>query len=504
MPVTTTASTILPKGTNSPSRSAPAAVAIRNSSVATELEAAAKEFEKLSKIIDSLYQALSKVPPAVTDSGLRVNAPSMDYTAVAADNKSLISFDSGSAQTLTLPAVPPSQNWYIAVQNIGAGTLTIDRNGRNIDGLGTNLSLTQFQGLMIYTDGTDYFSVRGTGSGGGGTVTSVTATSPLASSGGTTPNISIASPIPIADGGTGTATPALVPGTNVTITGSWPNQTINAASSGGTVTHTGALTADLPVFGNGAADIKVGTKTGNTNQVVSATGANTAGHPLLYDASGNAIISSVQGNTTQVQMASGSPTAGYALVYDANGNAVPGSGPPGTVSSVALTAPGEFSVSGSPVTGSGTIAITKANETANTVWAGPTSGGAAQPAFRALVAADIPSQPYDMWMYFSYTPTASFVLFGGRFPRPVAFLANWGGSQGAPVAINATATFTVTVAKNGSTVGTISISTSGVYTFATSGGSAVSFATTDYVTFTAPGTPDATLLGFGWTLSGSR
>lgn len=36
-----------------------------------------------------------------------------------------------------------------------------------------------------------------------------------------------------ANGGTGTATPSLVAGTNVTITGSWPNQTINAAGGGG-------------------------------------------------------------------------------------------------------------------------------------------------------------------------------------------------------------------------------------------------------------------------------
>ena len=43
--------------------------------------------------------------------------------------------------------------------------------------------------------------------------------------------------LPIANGGTGTATPALVQGANVTITGTWPNQTINAAAPGtGTVT----------------------------------------------------------------------------------------------------------------------------------------------------------------------------------------------------------------------------------------------------------------------------
>lgn len=62
----------------------------------------------------------------------------------------------------------------------------------------------------------------------------------------------------------------------------------------------------------------------------------------------------------------------------------------GTVTSVALTMPGEFSVSGSPVTTAGTLAVTKANESANTVWAGPTTGAAAQPTFRLVVNADLP------------------------------------------------------------------------------------------------------------------
>jgi hypothetical protein len=46
--------------------------------------------------------------------------------------------------------------------------------------------------------------------------------------------------LPVASGGTGTATPALVAGSNVTITGTWPNQTIAAAAPGtGTVTSVG-------------------------------------------------------------------------------------------------------------------------------------------------------------------------------------------------------------------------------------------------------------------------
>lgn len=41
--------------------------------------------------------------------------------------------------------------------------------------------------------------------------------------------------LPVANGGTGTATPSLVAGTNVSITGTWPNQTINASGGGGSV-----------------------------------------------------------------------------------------------------------------------------------------------------------------------------------------------------------------------------------------------------------------------------
>ena len=38
--------------------------------------------------------------------------------------------------------------------------------------------------------------------------------------------------LPVANGGTGTATPSIVAGTNVTVTGTWPNQTINSTASG--------------------------------------------------------------------------------------------------------------------------------------------------------------------------------------------------------------------------------------------------------------------------------
>jgi hypothetical protein len=90
----------------------------------------------------------------------------------------------------------------------------------------------------------------------------------------------------------------------------------------------------------------------------------------------------------------------------------PGAGLPlggsATVTSVALTMPAEFSVSGSPITTSGTLAVTKANESANLVFAGPTSGAAAQPTFRSLVGADLPS--FSGGAFVDYVDSGSSVL----------------------------------------------------------------------------------------------
>ena len=61
------------------------------------------------------------------------------------------------------------------------------------------------------------------------------------------------------------------------------------------------------------------------------------------------------------------------------------------VSSVGLTMPAQFTVTGSPVTSTGTLAASWATVAANLIFAGPASGAAAAPTFRALVAADIPT-----------------------------------------------------------------------------------------------------------------
>lgn len=66
----------------------------------------------------------------------------------------------------------------------------------------------------------------------------------------------------------------------------------------------------------------------------------------------------------------------------------------GTVTSVALTLPDIFNVSGSPITTSGTLAVTLEDANESWVFAGPSSGNGS-PTFRALVAGDIPAHSTD-------------------------------------------------------------------------------------------------------------
>ena len=57
--------------------------------------------------------------------------------------------------------------------------------------------------------------------------------------------------LPVANGGNGTASPGVVAGTNITVTGSWPTQTINSTAGGGNVSAGATLGNSLPVYGGG-------------------------------------------------------------------------------------------------------------------------------------------------------------------------------------------------------------------------------------------------------------
>lgn len=92
-------------------------------------------------------------------------------------------------------------------------------------------------------------------------------------------------------------------------------------------------------------------------------------------------LPSADGTSGQVLATNGSGTLSW--ITNTSGS--------GTVTSVGLSLPAIFSVTNSPVTTSGTLTASLATQTANTVLAGPTTGVAAAPTFRSLVASDIPT-----------------------------------------------------------------------------------------------------------------
>lgn len=173
------------------------------------------------------------------------------------------------------------------------------------------------------------------------------------------------------------------------------------------------------------------------------TGINGDYYLLLVSGSGNGNIYlkiagawTLEGNITGPTGATGAqgvmgPQGAQGVQGNTGDQGIPGTDGTGTVNSVALAAPGIFSVSGSPVTTTGTLTLALATQSANTVFAGPTTGSAAAPTFRGLVVADIPSLAASIITsgVFNIARLATGTPTGSKFVRDDGTLAVPSGSS---------------------------------------------------------------------------
>ena len=232
------------------------------------------------------------------------------------------------------------------------GTLAVNRGGTGVATLTGIVKASGTAAFAAATAGTDYVAPGGAlGTPSSGTATNLTGL-PLTTG--------VTGLLPIANGGTGTATPAIVAGTNVTVSGTWPNQTINASggAGGGDVTGPGSSTDNAVA----RFDSTTGKIIQNSGVVINDSGEVTTGVwkgtevGLSYGGTGAASASQARGNI----LPSYTGNAGKVLAVNTGATDVEyiSAGGTGTVTSVAVSGGTTgLTTSGGPITAAGTITL---------------------------------------------------------------------------------------------------------------------------------------------------
>ena len=315
-----------------------------------------------------------------------------------------------------------SGSGVLPVTSGGTGLSTIPTNGQLLigNGAGYTLNTLGYGAGISVVNGTGTITVANTGvlsniAGTGISVSSATGdvtisnTGVLSWSGGTTGltpatattgAVTLAGTLAIANGGTnGASTPTAgaVPygtGTAYAFTAVGTSGQVLTSAGAGVPTWTTPTTGTVTSVG-----LAMPVQFTVTNSPVTSSGTLTAAWTTQ---SANVLLAGPTSGAGAVPTFRALTTADIpALPYGT-----------GTVTSVGLSLPSIIAVTNSPVTTSGTLTGTLTTQAVNTIFAGPSSGAAAAPTFRALTTADIPALSYVS----SVGATAPITSTGGLTP----------------------------------------------------------------------------------------
>lgn len=122
---------------------------------------------------------------------------------------------------------------------------------------------------------------------------------------------------------------------------------------------------------------------------------------------------------------------------------------------------------------------------------------------RARVTIDsVAASAADMGMFFPGNPSSNQLLLKYIATRAMTFPSNFAGAYG-HIGTNPTSSFIMNVSVNGSVVGTITVSTGGVFTFATTAGASVPVSSGERIEIAGPASADGTAADISATLTTS-
>jgi len=417
-----------------------------------------------------------------TERGLSANDGGVDaqsgtsYSVDESDRGKLVTLNNAAAVTVTLPdATTLSETFRVSFENLGAGLVTLIPATSTIDGV-ISLSLLQNQGVDVYSDGTNYFTERGIGLNDGGvdtqTGTSYTIVEDDRGKLVTFSNaVTVAVTLPDATTLSATFRVALEnlgPGlvtiipTTSTIDGL---ATLDLSKDQGIQVYSDG-TNYFTERGLALNDGGVDAQTGTTYTIVESD------RGKLVTFSNAAAVGVTLPDATTL-----TPTFRVALENLG----------PGMVTLIPTTSTIDGVASLDIGTNQGVNVYSDGTNYFTERGLGPTS------------------TPYHLVHYLPGSPSASLIVLQWTcpddLPNGVSFATDFGTNARGLVQANPTGTATYDFAKNGSSIGSLSISTSGVLTFTLT---ATHFAAGDTFTATFQGTVDATLAGVGFTLTGSR